>query len=170
MADWFTTMDWKFELVMAARAAVAALLGGVIGIERQWQGREAGVRTYASVAMGSCIFSLVSLHALPQPAPMIAAGVVSGIGFLGAGIILRDAGHVVGLTTAATVWATAAVGMLVGFGMYVLATLCTAMLVGILVSYLIPWLERFRRVHQPGSRQGIKDAGGAGHDRPPPSP
>lgn len=167
MADWFTTMDWQFELVMAARAAVAALLGGIIGVERQWQGREAGVRTYAAVSMGSCIFSLVSLHALPQPAPMIAAGVVTGVGFLGAGIILRDAGHVVGLTTAATVWATAAVGMLVGFGMYVLAALCTAMLVGILASYMIPWLRRFRRAHQPGAGPGNEDAGGAGHNRPP---
>lgn len=168
MADWFSTMDWQFELILAARAALAALLGGAIGFERQWQGREAGVRTYAAVAMGACIFSLLGLHALPQPTPIIAGGVVTGVGFLGAGIILRESGHVVGLTTAASVWVTGAVGMLMGFGMYMLAALCTAMLIGILLSHEIPWLKRFRRVHQPGSRQG-EDAGRAGDDQPPSS-
>lgn len=157
MSDWWQTMDWRFELVMAGRAALAALLGGAVGIERQLLGREAGVRTYAAVSMGSCIFSLVALHALPTPSPVIAQGVVTGVGFLGAGMILRDSGRVVGLTTAATVWAAAAVGMLVGFGMYVLAVLCSALLLGILLAHHLPVFRRWRDAHLerggPGDRR-----------------
>jgi putative Mg2+ transporter-C (MgtC) family protein len=147
MSDWWQTMDWKFELVMAGRAVLAALLGGALGIERQLLGREAGVRTYAAVSLGSCVFALVSLHALPTPSPVIAAGMVTGVGFLGAGMILREGGHVVGLTTAATAWATAAVGMLVGFGMYLLAAVCSALLLGILLAHHLPVFRRWRDAH-----------------------
>jgi putative Mg2+ transporter-C (MgtC) family protein len=91
---------------MAVQAIVAALLGGFIGWERERHGREAGIRTYAAVSLGACLFGLVSTHLSEiGDKARIAAQVVSGVGFLGAGVILRDAGQVTGLTTAATLWA-----------------------------------------------------------------
>ena len=99
---------WQFEATLAGRAIVATLLGGVVGWERERSGHEAGVRTCAAVALGSCVFGLLSRHTAPGADPTrIAAQIVTGIGFLGAGIILHDRGHVKGLTTAATVcdWA-----------------------------------------------------------------
>ena len=117
-------MDWQLELIMAGRAILAALLGAVVGLEREWHSREAGIRTYGAVSLGACLFGLVSSHVSGAADPTrIAAQVVTGIGFLGAGVIIRDAGRVTGLTTAATLWATAAVGLAVAYGMYVLAGL-----------------------------------------------
>jgi putative Mg2+ transporter-C (MgtC) family protein len=118
----------------AARALVATLLGAFVGLERQWHGSAAGVRTFGAVALGACVYSLVSSHAPGAPDPTrIAAQIVSGIGFLGAGVILGAGGRIHGLTTAATLWSTAAIGMAVAWGMYVLAVL-TALLVFALLS------------------------------------
>ncbi|QDT41573.1 putative Mg(2+) transport ATPase [Gimesia alba] len=128
-------MDWKLELMFAVRALVAAVLGGFIGWEREWHGREAGMRTYAAVALGSCVFALVSSHIPGAEPSRLASNIVTGIGFLGAGIILRDRGRTVGLTTAATIWSTAAVGTAVGFGMYLLATLTSLIIFGVLASH-----------------------------------
>tara|TARA_R110002111_G_scaffold227346_2_gene288891 strand:- start:13226 stop:13702 length:477 start_codon:yes stop_codon:yes gene_type:complete len=128
-------MDWKLELMFAVRVVVAAVLGGFIGWERQWHGREAGVRTYASVALGSCVFALISSHIPGAEPSRLAANIVTGVGFLGAGIILRERGRTVGLTTAATIWSTAAVGTAVGFGMYLLATLTSLIIFGVLASH-----------------------------------
>ena len=133
-------MDWKLELMFAVRVLVAAVLGGFIGWEREWHGREAGIRTYASVALGSCVFALVSSHIPGADPSRLAANIVTGVGFLGAGIILRDRGRTVGLTTAATIWATAAVGTAVGFGMYLLATLTAVIVFGVLAAHhLTDW-------------------------------
>jgi putative Mg2+ transporter-C (MgtC) family protein len=125
-------MDWQLELMFAMRALGAALLGGFIGWERQWHGRQAGIRTYASVSLGACVFALVSAHIPGAEPSRLAANIVTGIGFLGAGIILRDRGKTVGLTTAATVWTTAAVGVAVGYGMYLLALLTSVIVFGVL--------------------------------------
>ena len=139
-------MDWNQEALMALRAVVAVLLGGFVGWERQWHGREAGIRTYAAVALGACVFALISTHVTTGNNPhVIAAGVVTGIGFLGAGVILRDQGHVVGLTTAATLWATASVGLATGYGMYTLAVLVSLIVFGLLAMHHVPgweWLKR----------------------------
>ncbi|WP_197424607.1 MgtC/SapB family protein [Phenylobacterium sp. CCH12-B4] len=89
------------------RIALAAVLGALIGWERERRGREAGIRTYMATALGACAFGLISAAIGDQG--RISAGIVTGIGFIGAGIILRDAGRVTGLTTAATLWASAAV-------------------------------------------------------------
>ena len=122
-------MTWDAEALLAGRAILAALLGGAIGFERKRDGPEhyAGIRTFAAVSLGSCVFSLVSGN-LPGAgnADRIAAQVVTGIGFIGAGLIMREGGQVKGLTTAASLWATASVGMAVAYGMFILAILSTA--------------------------------------------
>lgn len=100
------------------RVVVALLLGVAIGLEREWRQRMAGIHTTAMVAIGAAIFTMIAplLEAKGTDPTRIAAQVVSGIGFLAGGVILRQGANVRGLTTAATLWATAAVGVLVGFG------------------------------------------------------
>ncbi len=138
-------MDWDVELQMAVRVVVAAALGGFVGWERQWHGREAGIRTYAAVALGACVFALISTHVTGGNNPhVIAAGVVTGIGFLGAGVIVREQANIAGLTTAATLWATASVGMAAGYGMYLLATLVSLIVFGLLAAHHLPGWGRLR--------------------------
>jgi putative Mg2+ transporter-C (MgtC) family protein len=128
-------LDWQLELLYAFRVIVAASLGAFVGWERYWHGHEASMRTYASVALGSCVFALVSSHIPGAEPSRMASNIVTGVGFLGAGIILREGGRTVGLTTAATIWATAAVGTAVGFGMYLLAVLTSLIVFGVLASH-----------------------------------
>lgn len=131
-------MDWQVELIIAMRALIAAVLGAIIGIDRYYHGREAGVRTYSAVALGACAFSAISQH-LPGADPSrIASNVVTGVGFLGAGVILRHSGRTTGLTTAATVWATSAVGMAVGLGMYLLGIVLAALVSAVLLVHHLP--------------------------------
>lgn len=146
-------MDWRWELLMAIRVLVAAILGGFIGWERERSGREAGIRTYGAVALGSCGFALISAHVVGGNNPhVIAAGVVTGIGFLGAGVILKKDGSIVGLTTAATLWATASVGLAIGYGMYTLGVLSSLIVAGLLMMHHLPGWKRRRE--QRGSRRG----------------
>lgn len=127
-------MDWQLEGVLVMRALIAALLGGLVGFERERHGQDAGIRTYAAVALGACVFGLVSTHALGNTIDTrIAAQVVSGVGFLGAGLIMRSNGRTTGLTTAATLWTTAALGLAIAFGMFVLGGL-TAVITFLLLS------------------------------------
>ena len=150
-------MDWNQEILMALRVVVAVLLGGFVGWEREWHGREAGIRTYGAVSLGACVFALISTHIVTGNNPhVIAAGVVTGIGFLGAGVILRDQGGVVGLTTAATLWATASVGLATGYGMYTLAVLVSLLVFGLLALHHIPGWERWKQSTPlpPSSNQG----------------
>jgi putative Mg2+ transporter-C (MgtC) family protein len=138
-------MDWQIELLMAAQAVLATFLGGLIGWEREQHGREAGIRTYASVCLGACVFGLVSSH-IPNMADntRIAAQIVSGVGFLGAGVIMHDQGRLKGLTTAGTLWATAAVGLAIAFGMYVLGILTALLLYGLLALHHLPGWGRVK--------------------------
>ena len=111
---------------MACRALAGALLGTLIGFERQWRGRAAGIRTNALVGLGAALFTAAGALMVPDGAvagdpSRIAAQVASGIGFLGAGVILKQGASVSGINTAATLWATAAVGTLAGAGLYPLA-------------------------------------------------
>ncbi len=110
-------MEELFALVLSS------LLGGVIGFERSKVHKPAGLRTHILVSLGSCLFMILSVKFFDDPA-RIAAGVVSGIGFIGAGTIIaerREKTKVVGITTAASLWVTAAIGMAVGMGEYILA-------------------------------------------------
>ncbi len=135
-------MDVANELLYAFRILLAALLGGVIGWERLRSDSDAGIRTYMATSMGACAFSLISTHGGGDPT-RIAAQVVSGIGFIGAGVIFKEKAGIAGLTTAATLWATAAVGMAAAFGMYVLAVLSSLLLLGTL---LLPYVPGWRKL------------------------
>ncbi|MCA9851107.1 MAG: MgtC/SapB family protein [Dehalococcoidia bacterium] len=110
------------ELTMLARIGIAALGGAVIGFERRQAGKNAGMRTLMLVSMGAALFTLVSIFGFTGHDPSrVASGVVAGVGFLGAGAILRDGTSVRGLTTAASVWVAAAVGAAAGTGLYIVA-------------------------------------------------
>jgi putative Mg2+ transporter-C (MgtC) family protein len=114
----------------AARAALALVLGAAVGLERQWRQRTAGLRTNALVALGAALFELFAVllsGARGVDPTRIAAYVVSGIGFLGAGVILRDGIHVRGINTAATIWCSAAVGVLAGAGYIPAAAIAAAL-------------------------------------------
>src|SRR5207245_2466986 len=120
------------------RLTVAAVLGSVIGIERDLRRRPAGIRTSLFVCLATALFTILSgeiAHAFGDTgSTRIASNIVQGIGFLGAGAILRDAGGVVGMTTAATVFVEAAIGMAAGGGLYAVAAYATGLvLLGLLV-------------------------------------
>ena len=109
------------------RIALAVGLGAVIGIEREIRRKPAGLRTNILICLGSALFTAVSIHmGDPVRTPdRIAAQIVTGIGFLGAGTILRERGTIHGMTTAATIWVNAGVGMAVGAGEYLMAMIAT---------------------------------------------
>lgn len=119
------------NLTFAGHVACAAGLGAAIGLERQWRQRMAGLRTNALVAAGSALFVSLTLFTRLSDPTRVAAQVVSGIGFLGAGVILRDGVSVRGINTAATIWCSAAVGVLAGFGFYVPAAMGAGIVVAI---------------------------------------
>jgi putative Mg2+ transporter-C (MgtC) family protein len=125
--------DWMFLLKVVIRLFLAVLVGLVIGSERAKHGRAAGMRTHTLVALGSCLTSLMSVYiadVLGSPGDImrISAQVVSGIGFLGAGmIIIKNNDIITGLTTAAGVWATSIIGIALGYGFYTGAIICTAL-------------------------------------------
>ena len=136
------------------RAALAVLLGGFIGWERQWHGREAGIRTYGAVGLGACVFALISTHVEGGNNPhVIAAGVVTGVGFLGAGVILREQGKINGLTTAATLWATASMGLAVGYGMYLLSALTAIIVFSLLAAHHAPGWSMLKRDIANGTKE-----------------
>ncbi len=120
---------------MVLRMLAAAAFGGLIGMERERGDRPAGFRTYILVTVGAALYTILSITAFPESdASRVAAQVVVGIGFLGAGVIILHGGTlVVGITTAATLWASAAVGMAVGSGHFALAAVATGMILVVLV-------------------------------------
>lgn len=124
------------DLTMALRLLLAAVLGGVIGFQRERTGKPAGLRTHMLICIGSALFTLVSVYAFSgvvDPS-RVAAGVVTGIGFIGAGaIIFRTAdGYIAGLTTAATIWVAAGIGVAVGSGLYIAAVVTTVIVLMVL--------------------------------------
>ncbi|MCW3998708.1 MAG: MgtC/SapB family protein [Candidatus Bathyarchaeota archaeon] len=120
-----------FEVV--ASLLLAILLGGIVGFEREAIHKPAGLRTHMLVCLGACLFTVVSLGFSMDPA-RVAAGIVAGIGFIGAGTIWADKDKVQGVTTAASLWATAAIGLAVGVGDFLLAALVTALVFAVLSS------------------------------------
>jgi putative Mg2+ transporter-C (MgtC) family protein len=114
------------QLHIVFRLVVAGGLGAFIGLEREVRGYPAGIRTIALVSLGACLFTDVSVLFVASDESRVAAQIVSGIGFLGAGVILREGYSVRGITTAATIWAAAAVGMATGLSLYVVAVLGAA--------------------------------------------
>jgi putative Mg2+ transporter-C (MgtC) family protein len=122
------------------RILVAVVPAALIGIEREFGQRAAGLRTHTMVSLGACLFTLAGVGLPGSDQTRIAAQVASGIGFLGAGVILRDQFRIKGLTTAASLWVTAAVGVAAGLGAYTAAG--TAAVVALLLLVPLKWLER----------------------------
>lgn len=136
-------MDLGFE-AWFARLLVAALLSGMVGWQREATHKPAGLRTHILVGMGAALFTLVGIDGFPgADEARIAAQVVTGVGFLGAGAIFRQGVNVSGLTTAAGLWAVAAIGITAGAGILDGAVLATAIALFVLV--VIGWIERRTR-------------------------
>jgi putative Mg2+ transporter-C (MgtC) family protein len=129
---------------MMLRIAAGVSLGALIGFERQYRARMAGMRTNALVSVGATLFVLLSAHGFggmtDADPTRVAAQIVSGIGFLGAGVIIRDGASVRGLNTAATLWCSAAVGALVGAGLYTVAAMGAVTVLG--SNILLRWAAR----------------------------
>ena len=138
-------MGIAFDLTIVIRVLSALLLGFAIGLEREITNKYAGLRTNILVCLGACIFTIISIYGFPEVSvtgdelgtrdtARVAAQVVTGIGFIGAGTVFRHGATVFGLTTAATLWVSAAIGMACGAGMYTLAILSTIFSIIVLVS------------------------------------
>ncbi len=123
-------------LEMVLRLLMAAALGAAIGYQRERAGKQAGIRTHVLISTGAALISLVSIYgfgAASDPS-RVAAGVVVGVGFLGAGVILHHQGGIVaGLTTAATIWVMAGIGLAAGAGLYIIAVVAAAIVFGVLI-------------------------------------
>ena len=132
-------MDFVGEDIL--KILLAILIGGLIGVEREYRDKAAGFRTIIFICVGATLFTILSLKLGGDEDPVrIAASVVAGVGFLGAGVILRDRGRIMGLTTAATIWLSAALGMGIGGGAYILTGFATAAV--LIVLWLFPKLEK----------------------------
>ena len=126
-------MPQTIELVL--RLLLAAVMGAAIGAQREWSGKPAGLRTLALISLGAALFAVISQYGFTGGNPsMIAAQVVSGVGFLGAGAILHNQNTVEGLTTAATVWVAAGIGLAVGSGFYLLSI--TVTVIGLIILFI----------------------------------
>ena len=117
---------------IALRLVFAVVAGGLIGLEREVVHKPAGVRTHMLVCLGAALFIIVTLDSIPQEAARIIAGIATGVGFLGAGTIFKAKSDVHGLTTAASIWAVAAVGIAIGLGYYVTMLIAIFLILAIL--------------------------------------
>ena len=143
------TLSTDLEIVI--RVILACFLGCMIGWERERHGISAGIRTYGAISLGACVFGVLSL--LGTDPSRIAAQVVTGIGFLGGGLIFREGNYVTGLTTAATLWATAAVGVAVSFGFYLIGILTAALIFLLLYLPRLKWWKKISSKVPKGERE-----------------
>lgn len=129
------------DATMLLRLSMSLVFGAIIGIERQWHHKTAGIKTNTLVSIGSTVFTLVSAAAFGEhnnnPA-QVAAGVVAGVGFIGGGVIMRRSGNVQGINTAATLWAAASLGVVIGVGYYFLAIIVFAAI--LFVQFALRWV------------------------------
>jgi putative Mg2+ transporter-C (MgtC) family protein len=151
--EWLHGLQANYEIVLLGRVLLAGVLGGMIGLEREIHGRPAGFRTHLLVTVGACLMTIVSEHfyvkygelnsggAVRLDPGRVAAQIVTGIGFLGAGAIIKERQAVRGLTTAACLWLAAGLGMAVGIGLYLPALAVTALALFNLL--FLKRLERF---------------------------
>lgn len=130
---------WEYFLPVL----VAAIAGGLIGIEREYRDKSAGFRTMILIAVGAALFTILSqvIGGDDKESSRIAAAIVSGVGFLGAGVVIKDGATVGGLTTAAAIWLVASLGMGAGIGEYALVSAVTALV--LIVLWLLPPFERW---------------------------
>lgn len=132
-------MSIQVEVIL--RLLLAAVLGAIIGFQRERAGKQAGLRTNILICVGAALFTVASLYGFGGEDPArVAAGIVTGIGFLGAGAIMRGRGSegVAGLTTAATIWIVAGIGLAAGAGLYLVAAVATVL---VLIVLLLPHLR-----------------------------
>jgi putative Mg2+ transporter-C (MgtC) family protein len=140
-------MTLETQFTAALYLLLAAFLSAVVGLEREHRHKNAGLRTHILVGVGACLFTLLSLYAFPgSETARIAANIVVGIGFLGAGVIYRSHDRVHDLTTAANIWVTAAIGMAVGTGAWFLSIAAA-----LLVWFILRVLYHVRARQQAGS-------------------
>ncbi|MCK4730402.1 MAG: MgtC/SapB family protein [Candidatus Aenigmarchaeota archaeon] len=130
------------SLELVVQFLLAIILGGTIGIEREKSHKPAGIRTHMLVALGACLFTASSI-VFGVDTGRIAAGIVTGIGFIGAGTIIGSKGNIKGITTAASLWTTSAVGLMIGMGEYFAGIVATLLVLFILVLDLLTkkWLK-----------------------------
>lgn len=141
-------MDIQTEVILSSKLIIALLLGGVIGYERERDNKDAGIRTYASICVGACLFMIIASH-LTQDSSAIArvtASIITGIGFVGAGIIFKDTeNRPKGLTTSATIWCTAGVGIAIGLNMFIIAILAAAIIFFLLALNHFKWYKEWKK-------------------------
>jgi len=147
--------EFKILLFLLPKVGVALLVGTLIGIEREYRGKLAGIKTNALICVAAALFTATSLlmsdYGAPTPTPSadvtrIVAQIVSGIGFLGAGAIFKSSSKVQGLTTAAIIWAVAALGILIGYGIF-FATIIITLIFVIFLSIISSLERKYFRVH-----------------------
>jgi putative Mg2+ transporter-C (MgtC) family protein len=142
MSGWLTGLEGAFAL----KLMMCLMLGTLIGVERELRNKPAGISTHCFVMAGACLFTFVSTVADPNSPARIAAQVVSGVGFLGAGMILKSENNTIrNLTTAAAVWFAAAIGMAIGIGWYVIAIIASVYAV---IVPRIPHVKKWRESQQ----------------------
>lgn len=133
VTEWFQSLADTIAFTGGFRVLIAAMLGVILGLERQFSNKDAGLRTYALVASGSALFTVLSIEGFDAAdTSRVAAQIVTGIGFLGAGLIFRRGVNVQGLTTAAGLWSVAAIGMAAGTGLWGLAIVVTVIVLFVL--------------------------------------
>lgn len=142
------------DLELVVRLVVAFIVGLLFGLERERRHKPAGLRTHTLVCLGAALFTIAGMHGFPAPdggavianrdPARVAAQIVSGVGFIGGGIIFKEKDHILGITTAASIWLTAGLGMGIGLGMYLVTAV--AAVLGIIGLYLD------RLPHDRGSR------------------
>ena len=135
----WSTLFGPNEINFLIDLALSLVIGFAIGIEREFRGKDAGISTHSLVISGSMLFTFMSATVDPASDSRIAAQIVSGIGFLGAGLILKEGTSVKNLTTAASIWFAGAIGMAIGFGYHMIAVLAA------MASIFIPRVPHFRR-------------------------
>ena len=140
-------MDLNIYFEEAAQVSVAFIIGAVIGLEREFRSKPAGFRTMILICVGSCLYTILSKSAGDNSPDRIASNIVTGIGFIGAGVIFKEGISVNGLTTAALIWITAALGMAVGYHDYPLAIVVSIMVV-IVLFVLEPVQQFINRLHK----------------------
>jgi putative Mg2+ transporter-C (MgtC) family protein len=151
-------VEIEAQATLIGRVAVGAALGYVIGFEREYRGKPAGERTFGLLALGAAAVTGLGVLFFPLSAEKVIAGVVTGVGFLGAGLIFRERqmghGQVLGLTTAASSWAAAAVGVLAGAGAYLSAVVTCALVLLILELNRVPVYRRIDPARRDEARGG----------------
>ena len=140
-------MDISIYFEEAAQVSVAFIIGAIIGLEREFRSKPAGFRTMILICVGSCLYTIISKDIGGDHTDRIASNIVTGIGFIGAGVIFKEGITVNGLTTAALIWVTAALGMAIGYHNYPLAIVVSAMVV--MALFVLEPVQRFiNRFHK----------------------